>query len=280
MPNASAGFLAPGPRDPHPLLEDLKNLVRQHAHAHPRHAQVALGPSQVGHPCARNVISGLLAGKEHEVNPQFDPLPSYIGVAAHKAMEEAARIDNERHATDGVKPPDRWPDRWLSETKVHIREGLSGTCDLYDTWTNTVIDYKFPGTTTMTEYRKNGPTPLYRIQAHLYGRGYKNAGHPVENVGIWFLPRGGLLSTSLLWTEPYSDQVVNHVLAKLDSMIILMDELDLEHHPERLALVPTHPYKCGWCPFYDVTGKHVATNPYACVGGPDYLPAITNRTPA
>lgn len=268
--NMSKDFLAPGPRDPHPLLESLKEVVRAHAHSHPRHAQVALGPSQIGHPCARNVISGLLAGKEDAVNPQFDVLPSYIGVAAHTAMEKAFEMENERLGRE----------RWLTERKVCVREGLSGTCDLYDTDTATVIDFKFPGTTTMTEYRKNGPTLLYAIQVALYGRGYRNAGHPVENVGIWFLPRGGLLSTSLLWTEPYSDQVVNDVLAKLDSMIILMDELDLEHHPERLALVPTHPYKCGWCPFYDVTGKHAGTNPYACVGGPDYQPAITNRTPA
>lgn len=284
MSNASAAFLAPGPRDQDPLLEDLKNLVRQHAHAHPRHAQVALGPSQVGHPCARNVISGLLAGKEHEVNPQFDPLPSYVGVAGHRAMEDAAALDNQRLYHDErctiveTGLGGRRIGRWLAETKVTVREGLSGTCDLYDTWTNTVIDYKFPGTTTMTEYRKNGPTPLYKIQAHLYGRGYRNAGYPVERVGIWFLPRGGLLSTSLLWTEPYSDETVNDVLAKLDSMIVLMDELQLDSHPERLALVPINPYKCTWCPFFDVTGKHTATNPYACVGGSDYLPTITNHS--
>jgi hypothetical protein len=200
-------------------------------------------------------------------------------------MEDAAALDNqrleeqwerERHEpmpVGGMHVP-----RWLAETKVHVREGLSGTCDLYDTWTNTVIDYKFPGTTTMTEYRKHGPTPLYRIQAHLYGRGYINAGYPVETVGIWFLPRSGLLSTSLLWTEPYSDDVVNDTLAKLDSMIVLMDELELDKHPDRLALIPTTPYKCTWCPFFDVTGKHVATNPYACVGDADYLPTLTDHS--
>ena len=77
--------------------------------------------------------------------------------------------------------------------------------------------------------------------------------------------------------EPYSDDLVNDVLAKLDSLIVLMDELDLERCPDRLAMIPTHPYECSWCPYFDVTGKH-AVNPYACPGGPDWQPKITDHS--
>lgn len=277
--NVSETFFAPSPRDPDPLLADLKTMVKNHAHSHPRHAQVALGPSQVGHPCARNVITGLLADDKHTVNPQFDVLPSYVGVAAHRAMQDAADYDNKqlKHFNDVPAFGKPLP-RWLAERKVTVREGLSGTCDLYDTWTHTVIDYKFPGTTKMAEYRKHGPTPLYRTQAHLYGRGYRNEGYDVKRVGIWFLPRGGLLSTSLLWTEPYSDDIVETTLAKLDSLIILMDELDLEHHPERLAAIPTTPYECSWCPYFAANPARHQDNPYACPGGPDFQPTITNHS--
>jgi hypothetical protein len=242
--------------DDDPLMDELKDLIRNHSHAHPRHAQVHLGPSQVGHPCARNVITGLLAGQSEvsrRVNAQFDVLPSYIGVAAHKAMEEACELDNVRLGRE----------RWISERKVHVRQDLSGTCDLYDRDTYTVIDFKFPGTTQMSEYRKHGPTPLYKAQAHLYGAGYINAGYPVERVGIWMVPRSGLLSTSLLWLRPYRQDVVDEVCTKLDRMIIVMDELDLEHHPERLALVPITPHECSWCPYYTVIPS---TNPFACEG--------------
>src|SRR5438309_11787526 len=92
MSKASEEFLAPRPDDPHPLLSDLKNMLRQHARSHPRHLQIQLGPSEVGHPCSRKLAQGLL--ELPQINPQYDPLPSYIGVAAHKAMEDAAALDN------------------------------------------------------------------------------------------------------------------------------------------------------------------------------------------
>jgi hypothetical protein len=252
--------------DDDPLMDDLKALIRNHSQSHPRSAQIRLGPSQVGHPCARNVITGLVAGHgevSRRVNAQFDPLPSYLGVAAHAHMELACALDNEKLGRE----------RWISERKVHVRQDLSGTCDLYDRDTSTVIDFKFPGTTQMAEYRKHGPTPLYKVQAHLYGRGYLNAGYPVERVGIWMVPRSGLLSTSVLWLRPYRQDVVDEVCAKLDAMICLMDELDLDHHPERLALIPITPHECSWCPYYSVIPS---ANPFACEGDPD-LPTTPGR---
>ena len=252
--NDSASFLQPGPRDTDPLLDVLKTVVRQHASSHPRSNQVQLGPSQIGHPCSRNLIQGMIGGNEQAINPKFDVLPSYVGTAAHKAMEEALALDNQRLGRE----------RWLSERKVTVQQGLSGTCDCYDTDTNTVLDWKFPGTTAMNEYRRNGPSIIYKIQAHMYGRGYRNAGYPVERVGIWFLPRGGLLSTSILWTEPYDDDLVTETLDKVNGLIVLMDELELEQNPERLSWIPTTPYACQWCPYFAVTPS---TNPYACPGG-------------
>ena len=260
--NASEEFLAPGPRDPDPLVDVMKAVIRQHASAHPRSTQVQLGPSQIGHPCARHLIQGMIGGNEAVINPQFDVLPSYVGVAGHAALEKAFLLDNEKLGRE----------RWLTERKVSVREGLSGTCDLYDTDTNTVIDFKLPGTTAMAEYRRNGPSVIYRAQAHTYGRGYTNAGYPVERVGIWFLPRGGLLAHSLLWTEPYNDGLVTETLEKLDNLIVLMDELELERNPDRLKWIPTTPYSCTWCPFFSVTPSR---NPYACSGGMEYQPTIT-----
>jgi hypothetical protein len=595
-PNVSESFLAPTPRDPDPLLSDLKDMVKHHANSHPRHAQVALGPSQVGHPCARNIIQGMLEGQhgEHGVNPQFDVLPSYIGVATHKALEDAATLDN---ITLGRE-------RWLTERKVKVTEGLSGTCDLYDTDSATVIDYKglaldtaiptplgwttmgqlrrgdyvfdaagcptvvkkvtgihqcdcyriifedgttvicddehewviqfgqdsitrtmtapqmarklrcskgqsqirivnngslrlpptdldiepyllgawlgdgdrtsgrialadpeifshieaagnalgpgrkikgncirrriygltgrlssmnligdkhipsiylrasheqrlsllqglmdtdgtwntirnhalfcnsdkalihqvaelvstlgwkptidtftakgfglvtisyrvgfvpldsnpfrlqrkadlvrnhagarskrrfiksiertltvptrcvstvaetflcteamipthnCPGTTKMGEYRARiakglAPSELYRVQAHLYGKGYRNEGYPVERVGIWLLPRSGLLATSVLWLEQYDESLVQHHISRLYDMQLLMQDMDLENHPERLSMIPMVGYGCSYCPWFSVTPDRHKDNPYACPGAPEYQPKIT-----
>lgn len=270
MTNPSEAFLAPGPQDEDELLTDLKQMVRNHANSHPRHNQKALGPSEVGHPCSRNIIARMLGFES--INPQFDPLASYIGVASHAAMEDAARLDNERLAAEGKEG------RWLPERKVHVRDGLSGTCDLYDTQTDTVVDYKFPGTSRMTLYRKQikagkPPSVIYRVQAHMYGRGYKREGFDVKRVGIWFLPRAGMLASSVLWTEPYDDELVERELTRLDNLVILADELDLENNPQRLDIIPKTPYECQFCPFFTVTSGHA--DAHACQGGDEFQPSIT-----
>lgn len=231
-----------------PLLEDLKNVLKAHADNKPRSQQRRLGPSEVGHPCARKLAGGML--QLDRINPEGDPLPAWIGTAAHAEFENAIELGNDP--------------RWLSERRVTVRPGLEGTCDLYDKRTRTVVDLKFPGATKMTDYRRHGPSPEYRAQAHLYGRGYINEGYPVDNVAIWFIPRAGMLSTSFLWSEPYSDSVVDETLAKLDNIILLLDEFQAEANPERLAWFPRTPHNCQYCPFFTVEARH--PNPAACRG--------------
>jgi hypothetical protein len=234
------------------LLQDLKSLIHQQSDAHPRSQQKTLGPSEIGTPCARRLAASLL--QFDQINPDGDPLPSWLGTAGHARLEDAVALDNERT-----------PGRWLSERRVTVREGLSGTCDLYDTRTNTVIDFKFVGTTKAADYRKNGPSPEYKVQAHCYGRGYRNEGFPVERVGIWFLPRAGFLSRSWIWTEEYSDQVVDDVLAKLDNIMVLINDLQIEDNPSLLAVVPKTPHGCMYCPWF-VPRPDAAERPQACTG--------------
>lgn len=265
MTDTIADFLTGGADVPDPLLNDLKALVHKHSNNHPRSQQSRLGPSEVGHPCLRKLAQGLLFGGEHghtpgaapRINPPGDPLPSYVGVAAHARLEEAVAQDNARLEEQGMPP------RWISERKVVVREDLSGTCDLYDVWTETVIDFKFPGTTAMTQYRKNGPSPEYKIQAHLYGAGYKREGYPVARVGIWFLPRAGQLATSHLWTEDYNQVLVDETLRRIDLAVAMIDDLDVDRHPERLAMIPTTTHHCSWCPWY---APYDHDSPLACKG--------------
>lgn len=255
MSKASEDFLAARADDPDPQLLDLKAMLRQHANSHPRHLQIQLGPSEVGHPCSRKLAQGLLGMPQ--INPPYDPLPSYIGVAAHSKMEDAARLDNELRAARGE------PIRWIPEQRVTIREDLSGTCDLYDIECATVIDYKFPGTTAMTEYRKNGPSRTYKVQAHLYGAGYRRLGLPVHQVGIWFLPRGGQLANSVLWKEDYDQAIVDKTLEHIDNVMILAQDLDVENHPERWQYFPRTAQTCSYCPYFVVSKND---SPCACPG--------------
>src|SRR4029077_5645487 len=104
---------------------------------------------------------------------QWDPLPSIIGVATHSWLAEAAELANTTLGRD----------RWLIETKVYPAPWLSGSADLFDTDTGTVIDWKVPGVNQFG-ILKTKMNPVYRAQAHLYGKGFQNAGYDVDKVAI------------------------------------------------------------------------------------------------
>lgn len=291
MSSASAAFLdvdnEPETSFEEQLLGDLKDVLRQQYHNTPRHLQRRIGPSEIGHPCTRQLAGKLL--QLDPINLDGDPLPSWLGTAGHSRFELAVELDNDtiidKRATYeadhgdigaprctflGEFTGDRDPmalGRWLSERRVTVRDGLTGTADLYDTWTNTVVDLKFPGKTTFDHYRKNGPSPEYRVQGHAYGRGYRNEGFPVERIAIWFLPRSGRLVDSFVWSEAYNDAIVDAILARLDNITLALDALDIDEHPERLNLLPKKPHDCLFCPFYST--RYRDTRLGACPGGRD-----------
>ncbi len=235
------------------LLGDLKDFIQYASENEPRSLQTTLGPSEVGHPCARKLAYGLTATGGG--NSFGDPLPSIVGKATHGWLENAARMDNKRLGRT----------RWIPETRVHITDSLSGTCDLYDVDTQTVLDWKVPGVTRFKKYVKHGPSVTYRGQSHLYGKGYKNAGLPVSHVGIVFIPKAGTLRQTHLWRESYDEELVQSILTRIDSVKGLITGLDLEHHADRFKLIPITPdadcYLCSWwSPGPD------PSNPFQCGG--------------
>lgn len=234
-----------------PLRDDLVTMVMNRYRATPRHQQVELGPSEVGHPCMKKMALGIMA--EPRQNPEYDPLPSIIGTASHTWMESAARLDNERLGRQ----------RWLIEHRVNVTAGLSGSCDLFDTDSGTVLDHKFPGTDRFAKYKKK-MDPTYRAQAHLYGLGFENAGYQVNTVAIALFPRGGTLRSMRLWKEPYSRELAQAVLTRREQVIGLIADFQVEDNPERYAWFPSEPQDCIWCPWYSAAKP---TNPLQCRAG-------------
>jgi len=246
-----ADFFADGlpEQEKDPLRAELIAMVKQRHENTPRHQQVELGPSEVGHPCMRKMAYGMTGAPE--CNPDYDPLPSIIGTATHTWMESAARLDNERLGRT----------RWVMERRVEVTGGLSGSCDLFDLDTNTVIDYKFPGYTSFTKYLKD-PGLTYRNQVHLYGKGFENAGHIVNTVAIAFFPRAGTLSKLHLWKEPYDPQRVAAVLKRREQVIGLCDDLRVEVDPQRYQWIPATPDSCVWCSWWSLN----PTSGFQCEG--------------
>lgn len=218
-----------------PLRSDIVKMVRDKAAAHPRHLQVELGPSEVGTPCMRKLAYGMM--QVPRCNPEWDCLPSVMGIAGHNWMQEAAEWDNQRLGRQ----------RWLTETRVEIRPDLFGSCDLFDTDSGTVVDYKFLGVTSFVAKVKD-PGPTYKHQVHLYGRGFQKLGYTVNNVAIALFPRAGTLSKMHLWREPYDDAIVDKVLERRDAVIEMCDTFRVEIDPDRYHWIPATPDQCTFCP--------------------------------
>ena len=218
------------------IADALTRLVRDGAASWPRSQQTKVGPSDLGHPCLRRHAYQILGiGK---VNIDGDPLAATIGNGFHAWAADAVS-----RAGGG---------RWLAETRVAVSGTVGGSCDLYDTHTRTVIDWKVVGPTSMRKMRADGPSQQYRVQAHVYGLGFANAGHEPEFVAIAFLPRAGRLDGLHVWSERWDRAVAEDALNRHATLTAVLGLLDGDRDPGRvLGLVPTTPTNCQWCDWFN-----------------------------
>src|ERR1700752_1563748 len=99
----------------------------------------------------------------------------------------------------------------------------------------------------MQVYKKHGPGKTYRTQVHLYGKGFVNAGLPVEQVAIMFIPRGGTLTSSHIWGEPYDQAIADAAIARRNKAIALCSDFNLDKPPDRYGWLPKSGPDCIFC---------------------------------
>ena len=121
--------------------------------------------------------------------------------------------------------------RWLVESKVDVGDlngvPITGSSDLFDLSTGTVVDWKVVGVQTLRAVKSGGPSEQYRAQAHLYGRGFQRAGHRVQRVAIAYLYRSAWPTPQMhLWTEPYDEALA---VAPLERATAVLRALDAVH---------------------------------------------------
>lgn len=207
--------------------------------AHPRSQQISLGPSEIGQACGRRLAYKLLGHPE----PRDAPWLPTIGTAVHGWLEAALRADNRRWLAQTGH------ERWLLEQRVIVGEvdgkPISGSADVYDRVTATVVDWKIVGPTTLKKYKSSGPGSQYRTQAHLYGRGFVAEGLPVERVMVAFLPRNAPLHEAYFWHEPYDEQIALAGLQRVNGLAIGTRLTGYR----LLEQIPTVDDYCGFCPF-------------------------------
>jgi len=213
----------------------LLTAIHERYRSNPRSRQTAVGPSQVGHPCGRN-LAFLASG--HPRSEQYnDPWPSILGTAAHAWLAETL---------------EQYPTIWITERRVHVGGGMSGSGDAFHIPTGTVVDFKVLGNTTFTQLRNEDPASAYwftgggqtyRTQLQCYGTGFVNAGFQVRHVTLAVLGRAKRLSDLYMVPWEYDPAVSQRALARLQAARTLASA---GVHP---MAVPAQPGHCHFCPF-------------------------------
>ncbi|WP_237222673.1 hypothetical protein [Rothia nasimurium] len=217
------------------LAKMLIDTIEEHITNHPRSQQKRIGPSEIGIDCTRRLIHKLAGHDEPPRGPAWKPT---VGTALHTQMEQWFDTENQYI-----------PGAYLIEQRVNVgRIGdtdITGSTDLFIPAYGTVLDWKFVGPTRLKHYRSKGPSNQYRVQAHLYGKGWAAAGHQVERVMIAFLPRDGELTDAYFWWEPYDPMTAIQALVRANQL-----HNDIEAHGPDFVLEQYPPCDdrfCPWC---------------------------------
>lgn len=220
------------------MADTYLDVITESIYNQPRSLQKLIGPSEIGNPCARAILHALNQDPKPERSVPWKP---FIGTAGHNLLEEIFSAS--------AGPGQDYEGRWLTENRVTagtmLDTPIEGSTDLFDTWLGGVIDHKFVGKSTLKKYRAHGPSPEYRIQAHLYGRGWAAKGHTVNLVMIAFLPREGELTDAFIWTEPYQEQIAIDALTRLEQLEQLRRAVGID---AAIAMYPEcDDVWCKWC---------------------------------
>lgn len=242
---------APGPIAPHltrraepdEVFADYLAAIKAKIAAHPRTLQVRVGPSELGDECLRRLGYKLLEVPERDLPPNWK---ATVGTACHEWAEGAFDADNVRRAV-ALEGQERWLIE--SELTVGFVPGygfVTGHSDLYDRVTGFNLDHKFLGRNSLEKYRRNGPSIVYKAQAHLYGQGWRLAGYPVDQVAICMLPRDGELRDGFMWSEPFNADAAQWALDRLAGLWRSIEQ----QGRDALPLLPTADSYCSGCPWF------------------------------
>jgi hypothetical protein len=256
---------------PPSTVEEMRGVLTSLDAERPRSRQTALGPSELGTPCQRQ-IAYKLAGVPRQLPDARPPWAPMQGTAMHVLMADALEHHNRQLGRQ----------RWLVEHRVQVDHEISGSFDAYDHDCDMMVDWKYVGTTSRRKAsRVRVPhdqllTPDYRVQAHLYGYGHQRAGRPVKWVRIVLLARSHNYDDSREWTEAYDPRIAIHALDRYYATQDLIRDLALAANPALWAAVPAHVSQetCDWCEFRRRGGPADGTG---CPGNNDIRAAYQTR---
>lgn len=223
--------------DPAIVLKEVRHIIEHHMATKPRSLQIRIGPSELGTPCDHCLAAKLAEWPRNETTAW---LP-FIGTCVHDtfaALIQQWDLDHNPHEL-----------RWLVEHEVTVGQvggtDITGSCDLFDAATGTVIDHKIVGKTTLDKARRNGPSDVYRTQVNLYAQGWVNAGYEVTSVAIVFYPRNAVsLDHAVWWHEEFHPELAAQALERanrLHANLAALGAISAALRDQWITSLPRHP---------------------------------------
>ena len=216
------------------LGRDLADIITKAGIYAPRSRQVAIGPSEIGHECVRRLAYKLLDWDKVNES-QGGNWVAQVGTAIHSHLAEIfGKLEG-----------------YEVEQRITIRQGLSGTIDLYDAKRGIVMDWKTTGFKGLQERRSQGATTQQLTQVMLYAYGKKQTGALVTQVALVYLPTSGQLDEMHVALHDYDEQMALDALSRADNILTMLAGLDPEANPAHWELIPkTTSKNCSYCPYF------------------------------
>lgn len=248
----TVNYAPPSETDEHYAVE-IQRIIQAGIDEHPRSAQVQVGPSEIGG-CERKLVWKLAYGGDGR--DQLGGWAAFKGTVMHAWLDALFKRSN-------LTLPDGTPRFWSDMKLPGINPNVNGgTLDLYDRLYQTVVDWKVPGDGTMDKARSGNLARGYYVQAQTYGAGLAAQGHPVQWVGLYFLPQcGDNLGKRVFRKWKFDPSVSAVTFAKVDRY---QNMIDAGAPVKRiLEMAPTLSDFCQSCPVYIGNGDRRAVCPGA-----------------
>lgn len=227
----------------------LREMFFQYTNRSRRSQQTTLGPSQIGTPCDRKLVMHFLQAPK--VNPGGDNWASFVGTQIHNGLEGM------------LKWADAGRGRFAVEQRLSFPSELvpRGTADMIDRTLFMIGDHKAQGQWAADKLRTSGPTPLYRVQLHVYGMGARQRGEKIERVSLISWPRDkSNLDDLYVFSEPYNPQIARDALKRVEDLKAWTDVQRAEGKtPPEIAAGAAIADDCSFCP-YHMSGAKDLTN--------------------
>jgi hypothetical protein len=170
-----------------------------------RSAQVTMGPSEMGTPCDRRLALSVM--RMPPVNPGGDGWAAFVGTAIHASLEQMFM----------------WADagtgRFAVEQRLEFGHPIvpKGTADLLDRTLLMILDHKCQGRWSRNKLKTQGPSPTYKVQAHVYAYGARLRGEKIEKIAIISWPRDeATLDDLYVHVEDYDPLIAKRAFERVD----------------------------------------------------------------